>query len=872
MTVEVVGTPHSFTLSNIQISSRAAEKQPIKKVSRDGLKPLYVFDQLPELRRHFVDASGQAPSWDTIRGILGGKGANLFEMTRLGIPVPPGFTITTLTCLDYLKQGKLRDAVWNETLSAMHKLEERMERKFGEGLLVSCRSGAKFSMPGMMDTVLNIGLNDDIVQKIIDQKQMDPKLAWNLYRRLMQMFGSVVLDLPDEKFENVIERRLQETGLEKEIEFGEDDWKWICIEFKKITGRKFPSDVYMQLKMAVESVFKSWNGKRAIDYRNAVGIDHSLGTAVNVQVMVFGNRGKMSATGVAMSRDSTTGVNQLEGDMLINAQGEDVVAGIRATEPLSNLEKTMPENYKEFKTIANKLEEHFREMQDMEFTIEEGKLWILQTRDGKRSAQAAVRIAVEMVNEGLISKEEAIRRVSPKQVEHFLHPQLNVKEAKGVRKLARGLNVSPGAGVGRMALDADVAVRWEKSHPVIMVRNETKPDDVHGMIAAEGIVTSRGGRTSHASLVARQFGKPAVVGVEAMKINMDAREVRVDDVTIQEGEWLSIDGTEGVVYQGKLKTLPPDFTNEHLITLLKWADDVRDLGVMANSDSAPDAERARKYGAEGIGLCRTEHMFFEKGRLEIFQNVIMAKHKEERDEGIKQLLSLQRSDFEKLFSAMRGCPIVIRTLDPPLSEFVPAYDLLANQLSELKLRLQHLDNGKDIDEVIAEIRAKQDLLERAEALKEQNPMLGMRGVRLGLLQQDLCRMQVRAMIEAAIECTREGHEVNLEIMVPLVAHVNELAIERRVIEEEAKQVLKEQNDGKMIPFKVGTMLEVPRAALTADEIATQADFFSFGSNDLTQCTFAMSRDDAETTFLVDYLRQGILKENPFEVQIGRAHV
>jgi pyruvate,orthophosphate dikinase len=651
-----------------------------------------------------------------------------------------------------------------------------------------------------------------------------------------------------------------------DAELTAEDWQIVVRKFKQIyrtfTSTDFPDDPYEQLKLATEAVFKSWNGKRAVDYRNAAGIAHDLGTAVNIQTMVFGNMGDDSATGVAMSRNASTGEPELEGDFLVNAQGEDVVAGIRITQPLSDLKRLMPELYAEFEQTASKLEKHYRNMQDMEFTIEDGKLWLLQTRDGKRTAQAEVRIAVDMVEEGLISQETAVKRVQPAQVDFFLHPQLDMQATKASKAVAKGLNVSPGAAVGIVAFDADTAERWAKDgRKVIMVRPETKPDDVHGMLAAQGILTSRGGRTSHAALVARQFGKPAIVGVSELEIDLENREMTVGELVIKEGEWLSLDGTQGFVYSGQLPTIVPDFDNPYLLRILSWADQIRTLGVWANADYPRDALRARQYGAEGIGLCRTEHMFFETDRLPIVQQMIMAKYPSERNEAIDKLLPLQRSDFAGLFRAMDGQPVIIRLLDPPLHEFLPAYDELLTELADLKMRLQHFHTMGEIDQTLAEIAIKRNYLERVQALREANPMLGTRGVRLGILIPELTRMQVRAIFEAACQCTKEGVDVHPEVMIPLTAHVNELHVQQTALEAEARLVMAEQ--GIEIDYKFGTMIEIPRAALTADEIAGVAQFFSFGTNDLTQTTFGISRDDAEAGFLLVYQQRGILPENPF---------
>jgi pyruvate,orthophosphate dikinase len=808
--------------------------------------------------------------WQKVRALLGGKGANLADMTRLGVPVPPGFTVTTEACNAYLAAGeKFPDGMWEQELEAVHIIEEVTGKKFGDAnnpLLVSCRSGAKFSMPGMMDTVLNIGLNDEVVEGMVRQTK-DARFVYDLYRRLVQMFGKVVLDVPDEAFEVLITTRRNMAGVSTDAQLKAEDWMEVTQQFKRIvrtyTGKEFPTDPYEQLRLATEAVFKSWNGKRAVDYRNAAGIAHDLGTAVNIQTMVFGNMGADSATGVAMSRNASTGDPELEGDFLVNAQGEDVVAGIRITQPLSDLRQEMPKLYAEFEQIAKKLEQHYRNMQDMEFTIERGKLWLLQTRDGKRTAQAEVKIAVDMVEEGLIQKKEAVKRVKPEQVDFFLHPQLDGEVRKTQKPLAKGLNVSPGAAVGIVAFDADIAERWGKGDgkDVIMVRPETKPDDVHGMLASRGILTSRGGRTSHAALVARQFGKPAVVGVSELEIDLDKREMGVGDLIIKEGEWISLDGTNGLVYLGKLPTVVPDINNPYLLKLLSWADEIRTLGVWANADYPRDAMRAREYGAQGIGLCRTEHMFFETDRLPIVQQMIMAKNVTEQNEAIAKLLPLQRGDFEGLFRAMAGQPVIIRLIDPPLHEFLPAYEVLVQELADLKVRLQHFHTLSEIDQALAEIRLKQDYLERVEALREMNPMLGTRGVRLGILIPELTKMQVRAIFEAACKCAREGIDVYPEVMIPLTMHVNELKVQQTALEVEAKAVMEEQ--GITVDYKFGTMIEIPRAALTADEIAGVAQFFSFGTNDLTQTVFGVSRDDAEAGFLVDYIQQGILPENPF---------
>ena len=830
-------------------------------------KWVYHFDEGEAAEKH---AGG---TWDGVRGLLGGKGANLAEMARIGVPVPPGFTVTTEACNAYLASGgKFPETLWEQELAALKIIEQKTGKTFGDAanpLLVSCRSGAKFSMPGMMDTVLNIGLNDETALGMVELTG-DERFVYDAYRRLVQMFGSVVMGVQDELFEEVITEARMTAGVETDAELGAEAWKGVTREFQSICRRQkgydFPRDPFEQLRLATEAVFKSWNGKRAVDYRNAAGIAHDLGTAVSIVAMVFGNMGDDSATGVAMTRNGSTGERQIEGDYLTNAQGEDVVAGIRLTKDISELKKEMPAAYAEFDEVARKLENHYREMQDVEFTIEKNKLWMLQTRDGKRTAQAAVRIAVDMAEEELISREDAVLRVTPEQVDFFLHPQFDrkaVASAKATGKfLGRGLNVSPGAACGVVALDADLAEKWSKGgKDVIMVRPETKPDDVHGMLAAKGILTSRGGRTSHAALVARQFGKPAVVGVSELQIDMNRREMRIKDEVIHEGTWISIDGTMGELYLGKLNTTIPDIRDPWLIKLLSWADEFRTLGVWTNADYPKDAKRAREYGAEGIGLCRSEHMFFEPERLPYVLKMIMADLPIERREALEAVLPFQREDFAGLFRAMDGLPVIIRLLDPPLHEFLPNHVDLRRDLSDIKIRLQHADNLEKIDELLQQFKEKEQLLKRAESLHEANPMLGMRGVRLGILVPEITTMQVRAIFEAACMVAKEGVEVIPEVMIPLTAHVNELKVQRQRLEAEARQVMSEK--AKMIDYKFGTMIELPRAALTADQIAEYAEFFSYGTNDLTQTTYGISRDDAEAGFLINYIENGILPDNPF---------
>lgn len=810
-------------------------------------------------------AEQAAGDWEGVRGLLGGKGANLADMTRLQIPVPPGFVVTTEACNAYLAQDNtFPDEMWDQVLVAMAATEKATGRKFGDPadpLLVSCRSGAKFSMPGMMDTVLNIGLNDGTADKLTEQTQ-DERFVQDAYRRLVQMFGSVVMGVPAEPFEEVIEELRKSKGVESDTDLAAEDWKAITERFKEIvkqgTGSEFPSQPMDQLRLALEAVFKSWNGKRAVDYRNAAGIAHDLGTGVVIQTMVFGNMGMDSGTGVSTTRNISTGEDEIEGDYLLNAQGEDVVAGIRITKPIQELKADMPEAYAELASISERLEKHYREVQDVEFTVERSKLWMLQTRDSKRTAQAAVRIAADLADEGLITREEAVQRISPEQVDFFLHPQFDLETMKAAaqegRLLASGLNVSPGAAVGQVALDADKAEAWAKDEgrQVIMVRPETKPDDVHGMLAAQGILTSRGGRTSHAALVARQFGKPAVVGVTAMTIDLDERVISIDGREIKEGDWISIDGTRGEVFLGQLDTKVPDFNDPYLLKILSWADDIRRLGVWANADYPEDAERARRYGAEGIGLCRTEHMFFQAERLPIVQKMILAKSSEERAEALEKLLPYQREDFAGLFRAMDGLPVIIRLIDPPLHEFLPSHDDLLVEVTRLRITGENPDRLKEQEQLLGEV----------EALREANPMLGLRGVRLGIHMPEVTEMQVRAIMEAAVEVSKEGVDVHPEVMIPLISHVNELKIQQAALEKVAKEVMVEQKVN--IDYKFGTMIEIPRAALTAREVAEYAEFFSFGTNDLTQTTYGISRDDAEASFLVEYIEKEILPANPFQ--------
>ncbi|MBL8920140.1 MAG: pyruvate, phosphate dikinase [Myxococcaceae bacterium] len=807
------------------------------------------------------------------KGLLGGKGANLCEMTRLGLPVPPGFIVSTKACNAYFDAKGFPKDLWPQVLKALETLQVQSGRRFGDlaaPLLVSCRSGAKFSMPGMMDTVLNIGLNDDIAAALAANPERT-RFVWDSYRRLIQMFSTVVLELDHHPFENELKKRRAAANVENDSQLDAAALQGVTEVFKGIvkekTGRDFPQDPLEQMRLAIEAVFKSWNGKRAIDYRNAAGIAHDLGTAVNIQMMVFGNTGPRSGTGVVTTRNVSTGEKQLEGDYLLNAQGEDVVSGTRMTKRISDMTADMPDVAAEFAKHCQRLEKHFRDTQDVEFTVEDGKLWILQTRDAKRTAQAAVRIAVELTKERLITKEEAVLRVKPEHVDFFLHPQFDMKARKAAVDrgdlLAKGLNVSPGAATGAVVFDPDTAEQLgrKEKKSVILVRPETKPDDVHGMLAAKGILTSRGGRTSHAALVARQFGKPAVVGITTLDVDVENKRMTVKGRTFNQGDIVSLDGTTGEVFAGEVPTMVPEFNDPFLMTLLKWADEIRELGVWTNADYPRDAERARGYGAEGIGLCRTEHMFFETERLPIVQKMILAANEAEQTEALAALLPMQRGDFDGLFRAMNGQPVTIRLIDPPLHEFLPSHDSLLQEVTELETRLKM--DGVTVDALGLESRLSKQkrMLAAVDGMREQNPMLGLRGVRLGIHLPALVRMQVRAIFEAACACQKDGVKVYPKVMIPLTSLKAELIFERGILEEEAKKVMTEQ--GVKVKYQFGTMIEIPRAAVVADEIASLAEFFSFGTNDLTQTTFGISRDDAETGFLLEYLEKRILPENPF---------
>ena len=853
------------------------KKSSSKKGSKKSTKPtakkwVYLFEEVKAAEKYAGD-------WEGVRSLLGGKGAGLADMTRADVPVPPGFTVTTEACNEFRKNGKFPKGQWEQQVAAMKKVEKKAGKKFGDPtnpLLVSCRSGAKFSMPGMMNTILNIGLNDQVVEGMIASTG-NPRFVWDIYRRLIEMFGTTVFDLDDEVFEHPMAEYKANKGYKIDTEMTGDDWKALVGTFKNVfkkrVGFDFPQDVYKQLEFSTKAVFESWNAKRAIAYRNKEGISHDLGTAVNIVTMVFGNMGFDSGTGVAFTRDPSTGEKKMMGEYLLNAQGEDVVAGIRNAEPIEKLAKEMPKTYKQFMGITKKLEKHYREMQDVEFTIEGGKLWMLQTRNGKRTAKSAVKIAIDMAREKLITKEEAVLRITPENVDALLHPQFDdaaMKKAEGDGSFfAKGVNASPGAAVGQVYFDADTAEKMakEEKQNTIMVRPFTKPDDVHGMIASQGVLTSEGGATSHAAVVARQFGIPCVVGASSIKINLEKRQMTVEGVTVKEGEWISVDGNSGRVFIGKIPTTAPSLEEQtDLLTLLKWADNIsarkdirkapkgwprRGLQVWANADYPKDAQRARAYGAVGIGLCRTEHMFFEPERLPIVQRMILAGPGKKRNKALNELLPYQRKDFDGLFEAMDGYPVIIRLIDPPLHEFMPDEEQLLEEVIEMRVK------GKT-----SGLKAKEDLLNAIKGMHESNPMMGLRGVRLSISIPEIVEMQVRAIFEAAADCTLRGIKVKPEVMIPLTGTVKELEWIQPRLERIAKTVMKEKK--VKFSYKFGTMIEIPRAAVTAEEVATHAEFFSFGTNDLTQMTYGYSRDDAERNFLITYQEQGILENNPFQ--------
>lgn len=786
-----------------------------------------------------------------MKSLLGGKGANLAEMTKIGLPVPQGFTITTDACNDYYDNEKtIRAEIVAEIEKHLAELEELQGKKLGctkNPLLVSVRSGAVFSMPGMMDTILNLGLNDNSVLGLADATQNE-RFAYDSYRRFIQMFSDVAMEVPKYKFENVLDRVKEEKGYKFDTDLTTEDLKGIVEEFKAIYKKEvktdFPQDPKEQLMLAIEAVFRSWNNPRAIVYRKLNDISHKLGTAVNIQSMVFGNMGETSGTGVAFTRNPATGENKLFGEYLINAQGEDVVAGIRTPQDISTLQNVMPEIYDQFVKVTQILENHYKDMQDIEFTIENEKLFILQTRNGKRTAKAAINVAVDLVEAGIIDKKEAIMRVEPNQLDQLLHPTFEDKALKEATVLAKGLPASPGAACGKVYFNADdVVAAVEGGEKVLLVRQETSPEDIEGMVKAEGILTARGGMTSHAAVVARGMGKCCVAGCGEIKVDEAAKEIRAGELTIKEGDFLSIDGSTGKVYLGEVKQSPVEVTG-NFEKLMNWVDETKQMMVRTNADNPRDAKAAVEFGAEGIGLCRTEHMFFEEDRIPAVREMILSKDVEQREKALAKILPMQRQDFLEIFEVMEGKPVNIRLLDPPLHEFLPQDDETIAELAE----------SMGIDE--AEIR------KRIVDLEEFNPMLGHRGCRLAVTYPEICVMQARAIIEGAIEAINKGVEVHPEIMVPLVGEVNELKLIRGMIEETAEKVMEEK--GVKVDYTVGTMIEIPRACLTADEIAEVADFFSFGTNDLTQMGFGYSRDDAGK-FLGEYVDKEILEKDPFQV-------
>ncbi|MDI6845710.1 MAG: pyruvate, phosphate dikinase [Candidatus Saccharicenans sp.] len=816
---------------------------------------------------------GMAEGNKDMKDILGGKGANLAEMASIGLPVPPGFTISTEVCTLFFKAGnKIPREVEQQVMAALKKLEKVSGMKFGDPaspLLVSVRSGAKFSMPGMMDTILNLGLNDRTVEGLA-KKTSNRRFALDCYRRLIHMFGDVVLNIPKKKFEEILRAKKEAAGIQHDHEMTESLLEEIVSEYKKLvkaeTGREFPQDVLEQLKLAIGAVFNSWNNPRAITYRRKYHIPDNLGTAVNIQQMVFGNFGPTSATGVGFTRNPATGEKEIYGEYLVNAQGEDVVAGIRTPSPLKNLEKEMPAVFKQLMAVVKKLEKHYRDVQDFEFTIQEGKLYMLQTRNGKRTGMAAVKIAVDLVEEGLITKEEAVLKVEPDALNQLLHPVFDLEEKARHPFLARGLAASPGAATGQIVFTAAEAVEWaSQGKKVILVREETSPDDIHGMSVSQGILTATGGMTSHAAVVGRQMGKPAVVGCGAIKVHEEEKCFYIDGRKFSQGDWISIDGSTGEVLEGQIPTKPSEILQvingtlkpeeskiyQYFSKLLSWADKFRKLGVRANSDTPADARVAFAFGAEGIGLARTEHMFFGPERLPLVREMILADTEEERRQALAKLMPFQKQDFYEFFKEMKGHPVTIRTIDPPLHEFLPKKEDLMVELAVLKA------TGGSAEK-IAEL---EKLLARVKALSEFNPMLGHRGCRLGITYPEITEMQAQAIFEAACELTKEGYKVLPEIMIPLVGDVLELANQKAIVDGVAAEVMKKY--GVKIKYSVGTMVEIPRAALTADEVAREAEFFSFGTNDLTQTTYGISRDDS-AKFLNYYLNHSIWQDDPFE--------
>ncbi|MGB9180288.1 MAG: pyruvate, phosphate dikinase [Pyrinomonadaceae bacterium] len=802
------------------------------------------------------------------KALLGGKGAGLADMTRAGLPVPPGLVVTTEACnAFYSNDKKFPDGMWEQVKEGLQKVEAKAGKRFGDPanpLLVSVRSGAALSMPGMMDTVLNLGLNEETVQGLAAQTG-DLRFALDAYRRFASLFGEIVMGVAHEKFERVMDRYKAQTEGGRDTDLQPEHLREIIAAEKQIifaeqSGHAIPEDPYEQLRVAIAAVFNSWMGRRAIDYRRVNRIPDELGTAVNIQAMVFGNMGQTSGTGVAFTRNPSTGEKTLYGEYLLNAQGEDVVAGIRTPQPISQLKEELPEVYEQFNAITQRLEQHYRDMQDVEFTIEGGKLYMLQTRTGKRTGAAAVRVAVDMVHEGLIDKATAIRRVTPEQLDQLLHPTVDPKAEAVV--LAKGLPASPGAAQGRVVFSPDEAEEMAREgEKVILVRQETSPDDFHGMVAAQAIVTARGGMTSHAAVVARGMGKSCVCGAAELSIDYGQQQMNTNGTVVTKGEWITVDGSSGRVFLGQVPTVQPTLGDDFR-ELMGWADEFRRLRVRANADTPNDAKVARDFGAEGIGLCRTEHMFFGDERLAAMRLMILSDGVGAREKALERLLPLQRKDFVGIFHAMAGLPVTIRLLDPPLHEFLPRLEELLSELSELKMSLQQAKTISEMDHLLDQIDEKRKLLHQVERIHENNPMLGHRGCRLGLVYPEVTRMQARAIFEAACQVQGEGIVVKPEIMVPLVSTAEELRHQSNLIKEVAGQVMGEH--GMTIDYTVGTMIELPRAALTADKIAEYADFFSFGTNDLTQTTYGLSRDDSGR-FLSYYVEHKIMPDDPFQV-------
>jgi pyruvate, orthophosphate dikinase len=821
---------------------------------------------------------GKADGNGKMKDVLGGKGAGLAEMTNAGLPVPPGFTIQTEACREYMRNSAVSKDVDRQTEESLAKLESLQGQKLGKGdnpLLVSVRSGAKFSMPGMMDTILNLGLNDQSVEALARQTN-NPRFAYDSYRRLIQMFGNVVLDIEKSVFEEIFDAKKKQKKARLDTELDAKALQEVIAEYKKAvkkhTQRDFPQDANEQLVMARDAVFRSWQNDRAKTYRRLNNIDDLLGTAVNVQAMVFGNLGDTSGTGVGFTRNPSTGAKEFYGEFLLNAQGEDVVSGVRTPVPINELEKIMPDVFKQLRDITTRLENHYKDMQDFEFTIQDRKLYMLQTRNGKRAGLAAVRIAIEMVEEGLITKEEAIFRPEPDQLVYFVVPRLDEKDIKLENVLAKGLPASPGGAVGQIAFTAEDAVKMANSgkNPVILVRAETSPEDIEGMVSAAGILTSRGGMTSHAAVVTRGMGKSCVAGAQEIDVDEKKREIRVKGQVFREGDWISLDGSTGRVIKGQVKTVPPDPKDLNLLDkFMSWVEPYRTMKVRANADIPRDAKQARAFGAEGIGLCRTEHMFFGEEKIPHMRAMILADNEKDRRSALKKLLPMQRKDFDGVFRAMAGFPVTIRTLDPPLHEFLPPREELMVNLATLKymdakqkksLVAKYRDYGvktaNDLKRVLP------GLLKRVEQLHEVNPMLGHRGCRLGITYPEITEMQARAIFEAAVAVAKDGIKVFPEVMIPLTATVNEMANQAAIVNRVAKEVFKEK--ASTVEYMVGTMIELPRAALIAGEIAKEAEFFSFGTNDLTQTTWGFSRDDVNK-ILPTYLAEGIIKQDPFAV-------